>query len=242
MTTSAEKICYKRVMIKFSGEALIGNKGYGIDPIVVENIACEISQLVLCKVQVGVIIGGGNFFRGALLNHQTGISRVTGDHLGMIATVLNALAMKDIFEHQHVSTRIMSALPIDGIVERYDRNKASEYLAKNFVVIFAGGTGNPFVTTDTTLGLRGAELEADLLLKATNVDGIYSEDPQKNPNAKFYSRLTYHEILLKELKVMDLAAFCLCRDHKMKLRVFNMHKKGALFRIVSGANEGTLVE
>jgi uridylate kinase len=238
---ATKKIRYRRIMLKFSGEALLGRRTHGIDTAVIENIACEIKQLVACKVQVGIIIGGGNFFRGAKLN-QALISRVTGDHLGMIATMLNALAMRDVFAHLGIPTKIMSALPIAGIVEGYDHCRALDYLAQNFVVIFAGGTGNPLVTTDTALGLRGIELDADLLLKATNVDGIYSADPQTNPNAKFYSHLTYQEALNKELAVMDLAAFCLCRDHKMKLRVFNMHKKGALLRIIQGSNEGTLVE
>lgn len=227
-------------MLKFSGEALLGKGTAGIDTAVIENIANEIKPLVTAKVQVGIIVGGGNFFRGAKLN-QALISRVTGDHLGMIATLLNVLAMRDVFTHLNIPTKIMSALPIDGIVECYDCAKAASYLEQNFVVIFAGGTGNPFVTTDTALGLRGIELDADLLLKATNVDGVYSADPLTNPNAKFYSHLSYQEALTKELAVMDLSAFCLCRDHKMKLRVFNMHKRGALLRIIQGFDEGTLV-
>jgi len=238
---TTKKTRYRRIMLKFSGEALLGKRTAGIDTAVIENIAHEIKPLVVAKVQVGIVIGGGNFFRGAKLNQDL-ISRVTGDHLGMIATLLNVLAMRDVFMHLNIPTKIMSALPIDGIVERYDRSKAAAYLEQNFVVIFAGGTGNPFVTTDTALGLRGIELDADLLLKATNVKGIYSADPHTNPDAKFYSHLTYQEALTKELAVMDLSAFCLCRDHKMKLRVFNMHKKGALLRIIQGANEGTLVE
>jgi uridylate kinase len=236
-----KKTRYRRVMLKFSGEALLGTKAFGIDTAVIENIANEIKLLVSDKVQVGIVVGGGNFFRGAKLNHVL-ISRVTGDHLGMVATILNALAMRDVFASLNIPTQIMSALPINGVVECYDRNKAANYLEQNFVVIFAGGTGNPFVTNDTALALRGIELEVDLLLKATNVDGIYSVDPHANPDAKFYSRLTYQEALTKELAVMDLSAFCLCRDHKMKLRVFNMHKQGIILRIIQGANEGTLVE
>ncbi|CAL7963969.1 UMP kinase [Gammaproteobacteria bacterium] len=236
-----KKTRYRRVMLKLSGEALLGKRTSSIDTAVIENIAHEIKPLASGKVQVGIVVGGGNFFRGAKLN-QVLISRVTGDHLGMVATMLNALAIRDVFAHLNIPTKIMSALPIDGVIERYDRNKAANYLEQNFVVIFAGGTGNPFVTTDTALGLRGIELDADLLLKATNVDGVYSADPQINPDAKFYSHLTYQEALTKELAVMDLSAFCLCRDHQMKLRVFNMHKKGAILRIIQGANEGTLVE
>lgn len=255
-----KKTHYRRVILKFSGEALLGKRTSGIDTVVIENIAHEIKPLVASKVQIGIVVGGGNFFRGAeLCSNKTTvndaannaknqdvngilISRVTGDHLGMIATMLNALAMRDVFTHLNIPTKIMSALPIDGIIESYDCHKAANYLEQNFVVIFAGGTGNPFVTTDTALGLRGIELDADLLLKATNVKGIYSADPQTNPDAKFYSHLTYQEALTKELAVMDLSAFCLCRDHQMKLRVFNMHKKGAILRIIQGANEGTLVE
>lgn len=239
MTTT--KTHYRRIMLKFSGEALLGKKTHGIDTKVIENIVSEIKQLIDRKVQVGIIIGGGNFFRGAELN-QTLISRVTGDHLGMIATMLNALAMRDVFVHLNIPTKVMSALPINGIIERYDRSKADDYLNQDFTVIFAGGTGNPLVTTDTALVMRGVELDADLLLKATNVDGIYSADPQTNPDAKFYSHLTYQEVLTRELAVMDLAAFCMCRDHQMKLRVFNMHKKGALLDIINGSDEGTLVE
>lgn len=236
-----KKACYRRIMLKFSGEALIGNEKFGIDTEIIKAIAEEIKPLIACKVQVGIVIGGGNFFRGAKLN-QALISRVTGDHLGMIATILNALAMRDVFERMNVPIKIMSALPIDGIVARYDRSQATDYLDQGFVVVFAGGTGNPLVTTDTTLGLRGIELNADLLLKATNTDGVYSADPRKNSDAKFYDRLSYHEALAKELAVMDLAAFCLCRDHKIKLRIFNMHKKGALLRIIQGSSEGTIVE
>jgi uridylate kinase len=238
---TTKKPRYRRIMLKFSGEALLGKGDRGIDSTVIENIVCEIKPLIAVKVQIGIIVGGGNFFRGAKLNQDL-ISRVTADNLGMIATIMNALAMRDVFEHLNIPTKIMSALPIDGIVERYDCSKARDYLEQNFVVIFAGGIGNPLVTTDTTLSLRGIELNADLLLKATNVDGVYSTDPKIDPNAKFYSHLTYQDALNEELQVMDLAAFCLCRDHKMKLRVFNMHKKGSLLRIIQGSNEGTLIQ
>lgn len=236
-----KKPCYQRIIVKFSGEALLGNSEYNIDSSIIKNIAEEVKPLIKRKVQVGIVVGGGNFFRGSELN-QTEISRVTADQLGMVATVLNALAIRDIFKYLNISTKIMSAFPINGIIEGFDRSIADNYLKENFVVIFAGGTGNPFVTTDTALSLRGIELEADLLLKATNVDGIYSADPKKNSRAKFFSHLTYQETLEKELAVMDLAAFCLCRDHKMKLCVYNMHKKGALVSIIEGKNEGTLVE
>lgn len=234
-------IKYQRIIIKFSGEALLGSQESGIDTQIIANIAAEIKPLIDQKVQIGIIIGGGNFFRGAKLNQEL-ISRVAGDHLGMIATMLNAVAMQEVFMHLGVVTKTMSALPIAGIIEGYNRSKAHEYLENNQCVIFAGGTGNPLVTTDTALGLRGIELDADLLLKATNVDGIYSADPRVDQNAKLYTHLTYQEALAKELSVMDLSAFCLCRENKMKLRVFNMHKKGVLLKIIQGLDEGTLVE
>ena len=228
-------------MLKLSGEALMGKKDYGISVEVIEDIACDIKALVARKIQIGIVIGAGNFFRGARLN-STKISRVAGDHLGMVATMLNALAMQDVFIRLKIPTKIMSALPIDGLIERYDYRKAEKSLQKGYVMIFAGGIGNPLVTTDTALCLRGIELNADLLLKATNVDGVYANDPKKNPKAKFFSHLTYDEALKKELAVMDLTAFCLGRDHKMKLRIFNIFKKGALLRIIQGEDVGTLVE
>lgn len=230
-----------RIILKLSGEALMGDEDHGISSEIIEDIARDIEEVVAKKVQVGIVVGGGNFFRGARLN-GAGVSRVTGDHLGMIATMLNAIAIRDIFNRLKIPTNIMSALPIDGLIERYDRNRALAYLQQGYVTVFAGGTGNPLVTTDTALCLRGIELDADLLLKATNVDGVYTADPKKNPEAKFYSRLTYDEALAKKLEVMDLSAFCLGRDHKMKIRVFNIRKKGALLRIIQGLDEGTLVE
>lgn len=229
-----------RVVVKLSGEALMGAGDYGICSTVIEEIAEDIKALVAKKVQVGIVVGGGNFFRGARLDGE-GISRVTGDHLGMVATMLNAMAIRDIFNRLKIPTNIMSALPIDGLIERYDRNRAIQYLENGFVVVFAGGTGNPFVTTDTALCLRGIEINADLLMKATNVDGVYSADPRKNPKAKFYTHLSYDEALEKKLEVMDYSAFCLGRDHKMKLRVFNIQKRGAILRIIKGLDEGTLV-
>ena len=228
-------------MLKLSGEALMGKKDYGISVEVIEDITRDIKALVARKIQIGIVIGAGNFFRGARLN-STKISRVAGDHLGMVATMLNALAMQDVFIRLKIPTKIMSALPIDGLIERYDYRKAEKSLQKGYVMIFAGGIGNPLVTTDTALCLRGIELNADLLLKATNVDGVYANDPKKNPKTKFFSHLTYDEALKKELAVMDLTAFCLGRDHKMKLRIFNIFKKGALLRIIQGEDVGTLVE
>ncbi|MCL5261303.1 MAG: UMP kinase [Gammaproteobacteria bacterium] len=241
MAKSAQQPSYQRILLKFSGEALMGKKGFGIDCEVIEHIAREIKPVLDLKVQVGVIIGGGNFFRGSRFNQEK-IDRITVDQMGMAATLINALAMRDVFEHTGIATKVLSAISVAGVSEVYDRSNALSLLKNNFVVIFAGGTGIPLVTTDTALSLRGIELKADILLKATNVDGIYSADPVKNSTAKLFHHLSYQEILTKELAVMDMTAFYLCRDHNMRLRVFNMHKPGALLRVVLGADEGTLVE
>ena len=232
---------YKRVVLKLSGEALAGALEYGIDFAVLHYLAEEILPVVKLEVELGIVIGGGNFFRGANA-YDDSLGRVTGDHMGMIATIINALAMRDAFEQHHMKAQVMSSLPIRSIAEEYDYRKALCYLQQKQVVIFAGGSGNPLVTTDFALGLRGIELNADLLLKATNVDGIYTADPRKDPNAKHYKHLTYNEAVANELAVMDLAAFCLCRDHNMRLRVFNIRKHGTLLNIIMGKEEGTLVE
>lgn len=224
-----------------SGEALLGDKVFGIDPRVLDRMAKEIGEIVKLGVELGLVIGGGNFFRGEALS-QIGIGRVTGDHMGMLATIMNALAMRDALERAGFSTRILSAIPMSGVVDYFDRRKAIHHLRKGRIVLFAAGTGNPLVTTDSAASLRAIEVEADVLLKATNVDGIYSSDPQKNSHAKKYQKLTFQEALTKELGVMDLAAFCQCRDHHMKIRVFSVQKPGALLRIVTGDDEGTLVE
>lgn len=235
------KLMYKRILLKISGEALQGSSSFGIDPKIIGYIAEEIETVLSAGIQVGIVIGGGNFFRGATL-FDAGLERVTGDHIGILGTMINALAMRDIFERNNIKTRIMSAVPLGGIIDIYDRRRAIYKLEEGKVVIFAGGTGNPLVTTDSALSLRGIELKADLLLKATNVDGIYDSDPRKNPNAVRYKKLTYKEVLEKELAVMDLAAFSQCRDYKMILRVFNLHKAGALRRIIIGEDEGTMVQ
>ena len=237
----ADQLKYKRIMLKLSGEALAGNSALTIDPQVLEKIAIEISEIHQLGVQIGVVIGGGNLFRGAVLS-KLGIGRITGDHMGMLATLMNALAMRDVFERQGLSTRIMSAIPMSGMVDHYDRRKATHHLGVGRIVIFAAGTGAPLVTTDSAASLRGIEVGADVILKATNVDGIYAEDPAVNPNAERYSHLTYQQALSGEYGVMDLAAFCQCRDHGMPLRVFNMLKQGALLRVVQGEDEGTLVD
>jgi len=232
---------YRRIVLKLSGEALLGDKSFGIDPAVIDRMALEIGELVKLKVQVGLVIGGGNFFRGEALE-AAGIGRITGDQMGMLATVMNALAMRDALERAGFVTRIMSAIHMSGVVDYYDRRKAMHHLNKGRIVLFAAGTGNPLVTTDSAASLRAIEVEADVLLKATNVDGVYTSDPLKDPKATRYKTLKFDEALSKELGVMDLTAFCQCRDHHMKIRVFNMQKKGALKRIILGEDEGTLVE
>ncbi|HAC27834.1 MAG TPA: UMP kinase, partial [Marinobacter hydrocarbonoclasticus] len=232
---------YKRVLLKLSGEALMGEHDFGIDPKVLDRMALEIGALIGIGVQVGLVIGGGNLFRGAALN-AAGLDRVTGDHMGMLATVMNGLAMRDALERSNIRTRVMSAIPMSGIVEHYDRRRAVRDLKEGDVVIFSAGTGNPFFTTDSAACLRGIEIEADAVLKATKVDGVYSADPHLDPTAVKYDHLTYDEVLDKKLGVMDLTAICLARDHGMPLRVFDMNRPGVLTRIVTGEREGTLIE
>ena len=232
---------YQRILLKLSGEELMGSEGFGIDPKVLDKMAIEIGQLVGIGVQVGLVIGGGNLFRGAALS-AAGLDRVTGDHMGMLATVMNALAMRDALERSNISSRVMSAIPMSGVVDHYDRRQASRFLKSGEVVIFAAGTGNPFFTTDSAACLRGIEMEADIVLKATKVDGVYSADPMKDPSATRYERLTYDEVLDKKLEVMDLTAICLCREHDMPVRVFRMDKVGALVKIIQGEDEGTLIQ
>lgn len=232
---------YKRILLKLSGEALSPEGTMGIDPKILDRMALEIGQLVGIGVQVGLVIGGGNLFRGAALQ-AAGLDRVTGDHMGMLATVMNALAMRDALERSNISSRVMSAIPMSGVVDHYDRRKAVRALQRGEVVIFAAGTGNPFFTTDSAACLRGIEVGAELVLKATKVDGIYNDDPMRNPDAVKYDLLTYDEVLDQKLGVMDLTAICLCRDHNLPVRVFAMEKAGALLNIVVGGNEGTLVQ
>jgi len=232
---------YKRILLKLSGEALTGSESFGIDPRVLDQMALEIGQLVGIGVQVGLVVGGGNLFRGAALQ-RAGLDRVTGDHMGMLATVMNALALRDALERSNISTQVMSSIPMSGVVDHYDRRKAIRALGNGDVVIFAAGTGNPFCTTDSSACLRGIEVQAEIVLKATKVDGVYSADPMKVTDAVKYERLTYDEVLDKKLEVMDLTAICLCRDHDMPVRVFEMEKKGALLNIVRGGDDGTLIE
>jgi len=231
---------YKRILLKLSGEALMGELDFGIDPKVLDRMALEIAQLRGLGVQVGLVIGGGNLFRGKALS-EAGLDRVAGDHMGMLATVMNALAMRDALERASMPTRVMSAIPMSGVVDHYDRRSAIRALNQGDVVIFSAGTGNPFFTTDSAACLRGIEINADLVLKATNVDGVYTADPKKDPTAEKYSLLTYSEVLEKQLGVMDLTAIVLAQDHDMPLRVYNMNDTGVLGRLMTGGDHGTLI-
>ncbi len=241
MSNADSKLTYKRILLKLSGEALMGDQEFGIDPAVVQRISEEIAEAVRAGVEVGLVIGGGNIFRGVSLA-SGGMERATADHMGMLATVINALSVQDGLEKAGVTVRVMSALPIHQVCEDYARRRAIRHLEKGRVVIMAAGTGNPFFTTDSAATLRGIEINADLVLKATKVDGVYSADPMKDSSATRYTRLTYDEVLEKQLGVMDLTAIVLCRDHNLPLRVFNMNKSGALMSIMHGEDEGTLVE
>lgn len=240
MSTAGEKTAYQRVLLKLSGEALMGNADYGIDPAVIDRVSREISDVVAANIQVGVVIGGGNIFRGAGLA-QAGIDRVTGDHMGMLATVINSLAMQDALERIGIPARVMSSLRINQVCEDYIRRRAVRHLEKGRVVIFAAGTGNPFFTTDSAASLRAIEIGAQIMLKATKVDGVYSADPVKDANAERYAHLSYDDVLVRNLNVMDATAIVLCRDQGLPLRVFNMNKPGALMKVVMGEDEGTLV-
>ena len=240
MLDNQPKLKYKRILLKCSGEALMGSARSGIDPTVLDKIAQDVAELIRMGVEVGLVIGGGNLFRGKALS-EAGLGRVTGDYMGMLATVMNALALRDALERIELPARIMSAIPMLGVVDPYNRRKAITHLRNKHVIIFAAGIGNPFFTTDTAACLRAIEVGADVVLKATKVDGIYSEDPFKNPNAVRYDFLTYREVLTKGLSVMDLTAICLCQDHGMPLQVFNMAEPGALVKIVQGQAVGTIV-
>ena len=231
---------YNRILLKLSGEALTGDAEFGIDPKVLDRMAVEVGQLVGLGVQIGMVIGGGNLFRGAAL-HSAGMERVTGDHMGMLATVMNALAMRDALERASIPTRVMSAIPMSGVVEHYDRRTAIRHLNASDVVIFSAGTGNPFFTTDSAACLRGIEIDADLILKATKVDGVYSADPEKDPSAVKYDHLTFDEVIEKKLGVMDMTAILLSRDHGVPIKVFNMNRTGALLANVLGDADGTLI-
>ncbi|MBV8658605.1 MAG: UMP kinase [Burkholderiales bacterium] len=231
---------YKRILLKLSGEALMGDDSYGINRATVERIVAEIKEVAELGIQVAVVIGGGNIFRG-VAPAAAGMDRATADYMGMLATVMNAMAIQDAMRQQGLVSRVQSALTIQQVAEPYIRPKAIQYLEEGKVVIFGAGTGNPFFTTDTAAALRGMEMSADIVLKATKVDGVYTDDPKKNPDAVRYSALTFDEAIAKNLKVMDATALALCRDQNMNIRVFSIFKAGALRRVVLGEDEGTLV-
>lgn len=236
----APKSAYRRILLKLSGEALQGDGEFGIDPKILNRMALEIKELVEMGVEVGLVIGGGNLFRGEGLA-KAGMNRVVGDHMGMLATVMNGLAMRDALHRAFVNSRLMSAIPLNGVCDAYNWADAISLLKSSRVVIFAAGTGNPFFTTDSAACLRGIEIEADAVLKATKVDGVYTSDPAKDPDAQLINKISYQEVLEKELKVMDLSAFTLARDHSLPIRVFNMNTPGTLKRVVLGEAEGTLI-
>lgn len=232
---------YKRILLKLSGEALANKGAFGIDATILNRLVREIAEVVLLNVELGIVIGGGNLFRGATLS-SVGIDRITGDQMGMLATIMNALAIRDALEKIEVPSLIMSALPVGALVEPFNCRKAIHHLQQKQVIIFAGGTGNPLFTTDSAASLRGIEIKADVLLKATNVDGVYSADPARDPNATRYQHLTYQQALDQQLGVMDITAFSQCRDHDLAIRVFNINKPGNLLQVVTSMTEGTLVD
>lgn len=234
------KPAYKRVLLKLSGEALMGDDAYGINRQTIDRIAAEVKEILNFGVEVGVVIGGGNIFRG-VAPAAAGMDRATADYMGMLATVMNALALQDAMRRQGLKSRVLSALNIEQVAEPYIRGKAMRYLEEGRVVIFAAGTGNPFFTTDTAAALRGMEMNVDIVLKATKVDGVYTDDPKTHPDAMRYQRISFDEAIVKKLKVMDATALTLCRDQKLPICVFSIFKVGALTRVVLGEDEGTLV-
>lgn len=231
---------FKRILVKLSGEALMGDDSFGINRATINRIVNEIKDVVDLGVQVAVVIGGGNIFRGVAPG-AAGMDRATADYMGMLATVMNALALQDAFRHIGLESRVQSALTIEQVAEPYIRGKAIRHLEEGKVVIFAAGTGNPFFTTDTAAALRGMEMNVDIVLKATKVDGVYTDDPKKNPDAVRYQKLTFDEAINKNLKVMDATAFTLCRDQNLQINVFSIFKAGGLKRVVTGEDEGTVV-
>ena len=231
---------YKRLLVKFSGEAVAGNDEHGIDPKILDQMATSVRDCKELGTEIGIVIGGGNLFRGEKLS-KAGMDRVAGDHMGMLATVMNGIALRDALERAGVKTRVMSAISMSGLVEHYDRRLAIQLLGNGFVVIFTAGTGNPFFTTDTAGCLRAVEIEADLMLKATKVDGVYSDDPNTNPEAKFFHSISFQDAISKNLKVMDATALTLARDHNIPIKVFNWSQSDALKQIACGEDVGTLI-
>lgn len=240
MTTSSPQPAYKRILLKLSGEALMGDDAFGINRETIERMVDEIIAVANMGVELAIVIGGGNIFRG-MAGGAEGMDRATADYMGMLATVMNSLALADAIGRKNVPARVMSAISIDQVVEPYVRPKALQYLEEGKVVVFAAGTGNPFFTTDTAAALRGAEIGAEMVLKATKVDGVYTADPVKDPSATRYTRLSFDEAMVKNLGIMDATAFALCRDQKLPIKVFSIVKPGALQRVVMGEDEGTLV-
>ncbi|MFN3861362.1 MAG: UMP kinase [Roseateles sp.] len=231
---------YQRILLKLSGEALMGDDAYGINRATIVRMVQEVREVTQMGVEVAVVIGGGNIFRG-VAGGSVGMDRATADYMGMLATVMNSLALADTMRQEGMTARVMSAIAIEQVVEPYVRPKALQYLEEGKVVVFAAGTGNPFFTTDTAAALRGAEIGAQIVLKATKVDGVYTADPKSNPEATRYSRISFDEAISRNLQVMDGAAFALCRDQKLPIKVFSIFKAGALKRVVQGEDEGTLV-
>jgi uridylate kinase len=241
MATAADgKPAFRRILVKLSGEAMMGDADFGIDPVFLKRLAGEVRAMREFGAEIALVIGGGNLFRGAGLA-RAGMDRVTADHMGMLATVMNSLALQDALESIGVFVRVQSAIRINQVCEDYIRRRAMRHLEKGRVVIFAAGTGNPFFTTDSAASLRAIEIEADLLVKATKVDGVYDADPMTNPAARRYDRLSYDQVLDQRLGVMDQTAIVLCRDHRLPLRVINLNESGALVRIARGEDVGTLV-
>jgi len=237
---SDNPVQYRRVLLKLSGEALMGELDYGIEPRVIQRIAAEIATALQTGVEIAIVVGGGNIFRGAGLA-RAGMDRVTGDHMGMLATVMNALAIQDALEALDVHARVMSALEINAVCEDYIRRRAIRHLEKGRIVIMAAGTGNPFFTTDTAASLRAIEIGADVLLKATKVDGVYDADPAKNPDAHRFDKVSYDQVIADKLNVMDATAIVMCRDNHLPLRVFDLKRANALVQAMSGDEIGTLV-
>ena len=231
---------YKRILLKLSGEALMGDDAYGINRATIVRIVREVQEVTQLGCEVAIVIGGGNIFRG-VAGGSVGMDRATADYMGMLATVMNALALADTMRQEGITARVMSAIAIEQVVEPYVRPKALQYLEEGKVVIFAAGTGNPFFTTDTAAALRGSEMGAEIVLKGTKVDGVYTDDPKRNPRAQRYAKISFDEAINKNLKVMDATALTLCRDQKLPINVFNIFKKDALRRVVLGEDEGTLV-
>ena len=231
---------FKRILLKLSGEALMGDDAFGINHDTIRRMAAEVVEVTEMGVQVAIVIGGGNIFRG-VAGGSIGMDRATADYMGMLATVMNSLALSDSLDKAGGTARVMSAISIEQVVEPYVRPKALQYLEEGKIVIFAAGTGNPFFTTDTAAALRGAEIGAEVVLKATKVDGVYTADPAKDPTATSYASLTFDEAMMRNLQVLDATAFALCRDQNLPIKVFSILKEGALKRVVSGADEGTLV-